>query len=55
MTTNLRDAPQVLHKRMYFARSNMENRIKERQLCLFADRTSSHLWWTTRDACCSPP
>jgi len=23
----------------------MENRIKEQQLCLFADRTSCHRWW----------
>ena len=30
---------------MYCARGEMENRIKECQLGLFADRTSCHLWW----------
>jgi len=45
VTTNLRDAPQALYERMYCARGDMENRIKECQLGLFADRTSCHLWW----------
>lgn len=31
---------QELYEREYCARGNMENRIKEQQLCLFADRTS---------------
>jgi hypothetical protein len=31
---------QVLYEDWYCARGNMENRIKEQQLCLFADRTS---------------
>jgi hypothetical protein len=31
-----------LYERLYCARGEMENRIKEQQLCLFADRTSSH-------------
>lgn len=26
----------------------MENRIKDQQLCLFADRTSSTQWWTNQ-------
>ena len=26
----------------------MENRIKEQQLGLFADRTSSHYWWANQ-------
>ncbi len=26
----------------------MENRIKEQQLGLFADRTSAHQWWTNQ-------
>jgi hypothetical protein len=30
-----------LYEDLYCARGNMENRIKEQQLCLFADRTSS--------------
>jgi hypothetical protein len=32
----------VLYEQLYCARGEMENRIKEQQLCLFADRTSSH-------------
>jgi hypothetical protein len=32
--------PQELYEQEYCARGNMENRIKEQQLCLFADRTS---------------
>jgi len=31
-----------LYRRVYWARGDMENRIKEQQLYLFADRTSSH-------------
>ena len=45
---------QQLYKRQYCARGEMENRIKEQQLDLFGDRTSSHsfrgnyvrLWWS---------
>ena len=29
----------------YCGRGDMENRIKEQQLGLFADRTSCHDWW----------
>jgi hypothetical protein len=36
-----RDA-QTLYEKLYCARGEMENRIKEQQLCLFADRTSTH-------------
>ena len=32
---------QTLYERLYCARGDMENRIKEQQLCLFADRTST--------------
>jgi hypothetical protein len=32
----------ALYERLYCARGEMENRIKEQQLYLFADRTSSH-------------
>jgi hypothetical protein len=35
-----RFAAQELYEREYCARGDMENRIKEQQLCLFADRTS---------------
>ncbi len=38
-------APQWLYDRVYCARGDMENRIKEQQLDLFADRTSCHAWW----------
>ena len=33
-------AARTLYEQTYCARGNMENRIKEQQLCLFADRTS---------------
>jgi hypothetical protein len=34
----------ALYEELYCARGEMENRIKEQQLCLFADRTSTHLF-----------
>lgn len=34
--------PKALYEKLYCARGDMENRIKEQQLDLFADRTSSH-------------
>ena len=34
--------PRTLYEEFYCARGDMENRIKEQQLDLFADRTSSH-------------
>jgi hypothetical protein len=34
--------PQKVYEDLYCARGEMENRIKEQQLCLFADRTSTH-------------
>jgi hypothetical protein len=37
-----RFVPQALYKKFYCARGDMENRIKEQQLDLFADRTSTH-------------
>ena len=43
VVTNLNDSPEQLYKR-YCARGEMENRIKEQQLCLFADRTSCSKW-----------
>ena len=45
IVTSLKGAPQWLYDRMYCARGDMENRIKEQQLDLFADRTSCHAWW----------
>ena len=35
-------AARKLYEKLYCARGDMENRIKEQQLCLFADRTSTH-------------
>ncbi len=40
--------PQLLYDRLYCARGEMENRIKEQQLGLFADRTSAHQWWANQ-------
>jgi Transposase DDE domain group 1 len=37
-----RFAPAALYEKLYCARGDMENRIKEQQLDLFADRTSTH-------------
>ena len=45
IVTNLRGAPKRLYDQVYCARGEMENRIKEQQLDLFADRTSCHRWW----------
>ena len=42
VVTNLSGDPQELYDRVYCARGEMENRIKEQQLGLFADRTSCH-------------
>lgn len=43
--TTLTGEPQHLYDRVYCQRGEMENRIKERQLDLFADRTRGHAWW----------
>lgn len=45
VVTNLEGRPQALYDRLYCARGEMENRIKECQPGLFADRTSCHPWW----------
>ncbi|NQY92485.1 MAG: IS1380 family transposase [Deltaproteobacteria bacterium] len=37
-----------LYESLYCARGDMENRIKEQQLCLFADRTSTHQLWSNQ-------
>jgi hypothetical protein len=42
VVTNLPGAPQALYDDVYCARGEMENRIKEQQLMLYADRTSCH-------------
>ena len=48
VVTNCDDAPAALYEKIYCARGEMENRIKEQQLDLFADRTSSTKWWTNQ-------
>jgi hypothetical protein len=45
VVTNLDGEAQMLYDTVYCARGEMENRIKEQQLDLFADRTSCHRWW----------
>jgi hypothetical protein len=45
VVTNLAGEPRALYENLYCARGEMENRIKEQQLDLFADRTSCHKWW----------
>jgi hypothetical protein len=46
--TTLEGDPQYLYEKIYCARGDMENRIKEQQLGLFSDRTSAHRWWTNQ-------
>ena len=48
IVTNLKGAGQMLYDSIYCARGEMENRIKEQQLGLFADRTSAHEWWANQ-------
>jgi len=48
VVTNLEGDPQALYDQAYCARGEMENRIKEQQLGLFADRTSCHGWWANQ-------
>jgi hypothetical protein len=45
MQANLSGDGQQLYDKLYCARGEMENRIKEQPLDLFADRTSCHRWW----------
>ena len=42
VVTNLGESPNQIYDGRYTARGDMENRIKEQQLDLFADRTSCH-------------
>ena len=48
IVTNLPGNAEYLYKKVYCARGDMENRIKEHQLSLFSDRTSAHLWWANQ-------
>jgi hypothetical protein len=45
IVTSLEGPVQSLYEDLYCARGEMENRIKEQQLNLFADRTSCTAWW----------
>ncbi len=45
VVTNLEGDGKELYEQLYCQRGEMENRIKEQQLDLFADRTSCHDWW----------
>lgn len=46
--TSLEGEAQDIYDKIYCARGEMENRIKEQQLGLFADRTSCHGWWSNQ-------
>ena len=48
VVTNLDSMPEYVYDKIYCARGEMENRIKEQQLGLFADRTSCHKWWANQ-------
>ncbi len=48
IVTNLGGAAKELYEKVYCARGDMENRIKEQQLDLFADRTSCTAWWANQ-------
>jgi hypothetical protein len=48
VVTNLDGDPKRLYERLYCARGEMENKIKQQQMDLFADRTSCHHWWANQ-------
>jgi Transposase DDE domain group 1 len=48
VVTTLEGPAQFIYDERYCARGEMENRIKEQQLGLFADRTSGHGWWANQ-------
>lgn len=48
VVTSLSGDAQMLYDEIYCARGEMENRIKEQQLGLFADRTSCRNWWANQ-------
>lgn len=48
VVTSLQGEAQAIYDGIYCARGEMENRIKEQQLGLFADRTSCHGWWANQ-------
>ncbi len=48
IVTNLAGDAKYLYDDIYCQRGEMENRIKEQELELFADRTSAHKWWANQ-------
>jgi len=48
VVTTLQGDAATLYDEVYCARGEMENRIKEQQLGLFADRTSCQAWWANQ-------
>ena len=48
VVVNVPGDPQELYEQVYCQRGEMENRIKEQQLDLFADRTSCHDFWANQ-------
>lgn len=46
--TNLTLTDRHIYDNIYCARGDMENRIKDQQLGLFADRTSCRSWWANQ-------
>jgi len=48
VVTNLTGSAKTLYEKVYCGRGDMENRIKEQQLHLFADRTSASSWWANQ-------
>ena len=54
VVTSLPRTDRYLCDKLYCARGDMENRIKDQQLDLFAGRTSSHRWWPSASTPCSP-
>lgn len=48
IVTSLKGDPKEIYDGTYCGRGDMENRIKEQQLDLFADRTSCHHWWANQ-------
>jgi hypothetical protein len=48
IVTSLEGDPEHLYSDVYCERGTMENRHKEAQMGLFADRTSCHEWWANQ-------
>ena len=48
VVTSLEGAAQEIYDKVFCARGEMENRIKEQQMGLFSDRTSCHGWWANQ-------